>query len=245
MKTIAVFGASGLTASECVYQSLKDGNSVIGLTRNPSNLKVPEGSGGAEAGSDFTDEKLTMIGGDVTKAEDVAKVFEAGDVDAVVVALGGKTKDVGETMCSDGTKNVIEAMKKKGVKRVAVVTSIGAGDSKDQAPFMFKMLMATVMSKIFTDKNLQEQYVQSQSTSEIEWCIVRPGGLTVEKPTGIVNVIDGQAGSIARADVARFCLDAVTMEDFPYIGKSPCISSIGGTGWTKDRSGAARGEMKA
>ena len=37
-------------------------------------------------------------------------------------------------------------MKKYDVKRVAVVTSIGAGDSKDQAPFMFKMLMMTVMS---------------------------------------------------------------------------------------------------
>jgi nucleoside-diphosphate-sugar epimerase len=33
MKTIAVFGASGLTASECVYQALKNGDNVIGLTR--------------------------------------------------------------------------------------------------------------------------------------------------------------------------------------------------------------------
>jgi hypothetical protein len=33
MKTIAVFGASGLTASECVYQALKNGDSVVGLTR--------------------------------------------------------------------------------------------------------------------------------------------------------------------------------------------------------------------
>ena len=31
-----------------------------------------------------------------------------------------------------------------------------------------------------------------------------------------------------RADAARFCLDAVTMEDFPYIGKSRCISSVSG-----------------
>ena len=33
MKTIAVFGASGLTASECVYQALKNGDTVVGLTR--------------------------------------------------------------------------------------------------------------------------------------------------------------------------------------------------------------------
>jgi hypothetical protein len=33
MKTIAVFGASGLTAQECVYQALKNGDNVVGLTR--------------------------------------------------------------------------------------------------------------------------------------------------------------------------------------------------------------------
>ena len=79
-----------------------------------------------------------MIGGDVTKKGDVAKVFE-NPVDGVIIALGGKTSDVGETMLTDGTKNVIECMKESGVKRLAVVTSIGAGDSENQAPFMFKV----------------------------------------------------------------------------------------------------------
>ena len=79
-----------------------------------------------------------MIAGDVTNKADVDKVFE-GDVDGVIVALGGKTADVGETMLTDGTKNVIAAMKEKGVKRLAVVTSIGAGDSENQAPFFFKV----------------------------------------------------------------------------------------------------------
>jgi hypothetical protein len=39
---------------------------------------------------------------------------------------------------------VAQACKKFGVKRVVVVTSIGAGDSENQAPFMFKILMNTV-----------------------------------------------------------------------------------------------------
>lgn len=39
---------------------------------------------------------------------------------------GGKTKDVGPTMLTDGTTNIIKAMKKmSSTKRVAVVTSIG------------------------------------------------------------------------------------------------------------------------
>lgn len=100
--------------------------------------------------------------------------------------------------------------------------------------------MMTAMKKIFADKNAQEAVV---ADSGLEYCIVRPGGLTVDAPTGVINVIEGEAGSIPRADVAQFCLSAVTDDDFPYIGQAPCISSIGGTSWTKDRSKAARGEM--
>jgi uncharacterized protein YbjT (DUF2867 family) len=241
MKTIAVFGASGLTASECVYQALQNGDTVVGLTRNPSKLVIPKGSGGADADKPLTNDKLTVLAGDVTKKADVDKVFAAADkIDGVIVALGGKTSDVGDTMLADGTTNIINAMKEKGVKRIAVVTSIGAGDSKDQAPFAFKVLMWTVMKKIFADKNRQEEIT---ANSGLEYCIVRPGGLTVEPPTGVINVIEGQAGSIARADVAQFCLGAVTDENFEYIGKSPCISSVGGTSWVKDRSARAKEGM--
>lgn len=144
MKTIAVFGASGLTASECVYQALANGDSVVGLTRNPSNLVIPKGSGGSKAGEPLTNPNLTLIGGDVTKMADVEKVFAAGKIDGVVVALGGKTADVGDTMLRDGTANVVTAMKANGVKRLSVVTSIGTGDSERQAPFFFKILMMTV-----------------------------------------------------------------------------------------------------
>ena len=141
---------------------------------------------------------------------------------------------------------------------------------------MFKMLMMTVMSSIFTDKNNQEAlFTDGGVGRDLEWCIVRPGGLTVEKPTGVINVIEGEAGSIARADVADFCIGAILEKDFPYvrrpctsfgsrrwrraprhrcdasrrsrryIQKTPCISSVGGTSWVKDRSAAAREGMTA
>ena len=84
-------------------------------------------------------------------------MFAGGDVSGVVVALGGKTSDVGPTMLTDGTRNVIEACVANGVKRISVVTSIGAGDSEGQAPFFFKVLMMTVMRSIFEDKNNQER----------------------------------------------------------------------------------------
>jgi NAD(P)H-binding len=213
---------------------------IYNFYRNPSNVKIPKGSGGANAEKPLVDDKFINIGGDVTKKADVDKVFAASKIDGVIIALGGKTADVGETMLTDGTTNIIAAMKENNVKRLAVVTSIGAGDSESQAPFAFKLLMWTVMKKIFTDKNNQEAITKQ---SGLEYCIVRPGGLTVDPPTNIINVIQGEAGSIARADVAQFCLGAVTQDDFEYIGQSPCISSVGGTSWVKDRSAKARSGM--
>jgi len=239
---VAVFGGTGLTGREVVYQLLQRGDEVRVLARDPSKLLIPLGSGGDDADKPMTDPKLTVIKGDVTNAADVDKIVEEG-VTGVIVSLGGKTADVGETMLTDGTMNVISSMKKVGAKRIAVVSSIGVGDSEDQAPFFFKMLMYTMMSKIFKDKNSQEALFADPSGPghDLEWTSVRPGGLSVEKPTGIINVIDGEAGSIARGDVATFCLGAILEPDFVYLRKTPCISSVGGTGWVKDRSAKARG----
>lgn len=216
------------------------------MARDPSKMLTPLGSTGANADQPFNDEKLTVIQGSVTNPEDVDKVIEPG-VTGVVVSLGGKTADVGETMLTDGTTNIIASMKKVGAKRIAVVTSIGAGDSENQAPFFFKVLMYTMMRKIFEDKNKQEALFMTPSGpgADLEFTIVRPGGLTVKEPTGVINVIDGEAGSIARADVADFCLGAILEPDFAYLRKAPCISSVGGTGWTKDRSDKARMGDKA
>jgi len=246
--SIVVFGATGLTGKECVWQGLSRGEDVVAFCRDASRLTKPQGSCGADASEQLmTDAKLVTVTGTVTSQADVDKAFAAAPspVTGVVVALGGKTADVGETMLTDGTACIIKAMKQSEVKRVAVVTSIGAGDSENQAPFFFKVLMWTAMKKIFTDKNNQEALFLSGPGADLDFTIVRPGGLNVEPPTGVINVIEGEAGSIPRADVADFCLGAVLDENFPYLKGTPCISSVGGTSWVKDRSAAARGGKEA
>lgn len=237
MKTVAVFGGTGLLGRECVYQALKQNYSVIVLARDPSKMLVPQGSGGAAVDSPLQDPRLKIIKGDVTDPAAVDRVFEeSDDISGVIVALGGKTKLVGPTMLTDGTRNIVNSMLKKTVKRIAVVTSIGTGDSEKQAPLHFKALMYTVMRSIFADKNNQEKLFTDPKGPghNLEYTIIRPGGLGNSKPTGVINVIDGQAGSIQRADVASFCLGAIGDANFPYIRKTPCISSIGGTGWRKE-----------
>lgn len=64
---------------------------------------------------------------------------------------------------------------------------------------------------------------------------MRPGGLGEGSPTGVINVNDGEAGSIHRADVASFLLRSVLEPKFPYIRMTPSISSTHGTGWVKEK----------
>lgn len=159
MATIAVFGGTGQTGRECVYQALKSDHKVVVLARDPSKMKIPPGSGGPLADKPLKDKSLFVMQGDVTDQASVDAVFDAHkDISGVIVVLGGRTKDVGPTMLSDGTRCIVNAMKSKSkAKRIAAITVIGAGDSAKQAPLKFKILMHTVMRNIFADKNRQEK----------------------------------------------------------------------------------------
>ena len=238
--TIAVFGSSGRTGSEVVFQALERGEKVSCLVRDKLRLKAPRDH--AEMGlkrgsmmnfSPSTNDNMFRTEGTVLNPDDVNAVFEGKDVTGVVVALGGKTREVGVTLCQDSTKHIIAACKAHGVKRISVVTTVGAGDTMDQAPWTFKLLMNTMMSKIVDDKNAQEALFLADGApgADLEYCIARPGGLKQGDPTGIVNVIDGEAGAINRADLASFCLDAVLEPDFPHLHKAVCISSDKGAGF--------------
>jgi hypothetical protein len=52
--------------------------------------------------------------------------------------------------------------------------------------------MYTVMKDIFADKNRQEAIFLSGEGQDLEYTIVRPGGLGIGAPTGIINVIEGK-----------------------------------------------------
>ena len=103
--SVAVFGATGLTGRECTHQLLERGVPVRALCRDPAKLLTPLGSTGKE---DLVEnDQLYKYKGSVTSAADVEKVFEGGDVEGVIISLGGKTKDVGPTMLTDGPHGVL------------------------------------------------------------------------------------------------------------------------------------------
>jgi len=204
---IAVFGATGGTGRQVVEQALAAGHQVTALARNPSKLMLANAN-------------LTVVTGNVLNAANVEETLQGAD--AVVVSLGN-TESNPDYIVSLGTQVIVAAMQRMGApRRIVVVSSLGVGDSKDQVPFAFKLLMKSVLRKPMEDKERQEALVKA---SDLDWTIVRPGGLTNGPATGrYQSGLDTKigAGQVSRADVAAFVLKQLT--DSTYLHQAPAIS---------------------
>jgi putative NADH-flavin reductase len=204
--TIAVFGATGGTGQAFSQQALAAGHHLRVLARTPSKLTAHP--------------RLTVVEGNVLQADDVAQTITGAD--AVFCSLGN-TANNPDMVVTEGTRHIIKAMQAQNVARLIVISSLGVGDSKDQVPFFFKALMKTVLKKAMADKEAQEALVKA---SQLEWVIIRPGGLTDEPASGEYQVSTGSnitAGRIARADVAAFALQQLTNNT--SLGQTPAISA--------------------
>lgn len=209
---ITVFGATGATGKKVVEQALELGYEVNAFVRNPEKM-------------DITSEKLTLITGDVTNHENVDKAVET--VDGVIVALGASPDMQADIVMEQGTKNIIDAMKKHGVKRIIVQSSYAMSGSPEGIEFMKKMGMGeeqiTMVMPVLDDKTKQEEAMQ---TSGLEYTIVRPLMLNDEGKTGKYRVgenLDVKVGdAISRADVADFMLKDLTENKF--VGKTVALS---------------------
>jgi putative NADH-flavin reductase len=203
---IAVFGGSRGVGRQAIEQALAQGHVIQALMRNPDKF-------------DLTHPNLTVLPGNVLQVADVAACV-AG-VEAVVCSLGS-TGDNPNNIVTLGTQQIISAMKAAGVRRLVVVTSIGVGDSKDQVPLAFKALMKTILRAAMEDKEGQETAVKA---SDLDWIIVRPGGLTDGPRTGQYSFGTQKtlkAGQVSRADVAEFVLKQLT--DDTFLHQTPAIS---------------------
>ena len=79
---------------------------------------------------------------------------------------------------------------------------------------------------MFEDKNNQEAVIENNSITD-KWCIVRPGGLTTTKRTTDFPVFEGKTiGQISRADLAKFCIDAINDVNFEFFQKKISLSNV-------------------
>lgn len=205
---VVIFGATGNVGQHMVHQGLALGHTITAFTRDKvrlieaahKNLKIHEG--------DILDEKA---------------VKEAIDgQDAVICALGAGRKG---TIRSEGTFQIIRAMRETGVKRLIVQSTLGAGDSRNNLDFFWKHIMFGLFLKdAYQDHQTQEKYVME---SGLDWTIVRPGAFTDGDATGqFKHGFSPEDKSIklkiSKADIAMFVLSQLKTEQ--YLHQTPGLS---------------------
>jgi uncharacterized protein YbjT (DUF2867 family) len=207
---ILVIGGTRGTGREVVQQALERGHHVVALARKPSNVKIQ-------------DARLRVAEGDVMKPESLDAAM--ANVDAVVCALGHKRWLGPTNTLSEGTRNVVRAMEKHGVKRLVVETALGVGNSAGRLGVYYTLFTIPVILPFYWyDKGRQERIVRNSS---LDWVIVRPGQLTNGRKRGVYKHGPRVGNylwsvSISRADVADFMLDQ--LGDTPYLHQTPGVS---------------------
>uniref|UniRef100_A0A8D2DYB6 Biliverdin reductase B n=1 Tax=Sciurus vulgaris TaxID=55149 RepID=A0A8D2DYB6_SCIVU len=109
VKKIAIFGATGRTGLTTMVQAVQAGYELTVLVRDTSRLPS-EGP-----------QPHHVVVGDIRQAADVDKTV-AGQ-DAVILLLGTGTDLSPTTVMSEGTRNIVAAMKAHGVDKVVACTS--------------------------------------------------------------------------------------------------------------------------
>ena len=200
---IVIFGAAGATGRIVVEQALEQGHEVTAYDRNLAPLAVRHAN-------------LRLIQGDIF---DPAQVEAAIAGQEVVISVLGVRSGVTIPVCSEGTRNIIAAMQKLGVKRFISQSAfaVAALDGEwREVPYLPLLLpFFPKVKAMFADKVLQEKEILN---SELDWIIVRPAKLTDGPRTGEYKVHDplviGPGAKISRADVAEFLLEQVNDDTF-------------------------------
>jgi putative NADH-flavin reductase len=198
---ILVIGANGGIGKQTVEIALQAGHNVTALLRNPAKLNI-------------THANLQVVKGDVMSPETFEDYLQ--DKDAVISALGTNTINKPTILYSEGNKNLLKAMKKKGVRR-AFFISASALEISPVLPFYVRFAEKYIVQKIlrhmYDDLRLMENIVKETDT---DWTIMRPPRLIDKPATGeyrfAINSFLKNCLSISRADVAHFMIHNITNE---------------------------------
>lgn len=206
---LLIVGATGGTGRQLVAQALDRGYEVTALVREPAKLEVDHA-------------RLKVVQGDVLDPESLDKAVKGQD--AVVSALGHKRFFYPTRILSQGTANILRAMKAHGVQRLVCETSLGIGGSVGRMGLYYSLIVIPVILPLyFWDKTRQERII---AASGVDWVIVRPGVLTNGEKRGSYRH-GPRIGSflwtvrISRADVADFMLNQ--LESDAYVGAAPGV----------------------
>ena len=215
---VLVIGATGGSGRATVEELLAAGHEVTAFARRPDAL------GG-------TSEQLKVFQGDATNPADVERAVRGQD--AVIVTLGIRENAVlvrlrgsaGTPMDvrSAGTRNVISAMRKHGVRKLVVQTTYGVGETRGRLPLMWRLMFSLLLKPQVADTERQEHAVRE---SGLDWVLAQPVSLTddaAQGPAFASPAGEARVMTVSRRSVGRFLVEAA--QSATYVGRSVALSA--------------------
>lgn len=207
---ILIIGATGRTGRHLVSQALDRGYAVTAFARDPSSIELRH-------------PRLSIAQGNVLDRASVEAAMAGHH--AVISALGHRQYWSLRRTHAEGTRNILLAMQRHGVRRLVCLTSLGIGDSAGRLGMPYNLLVIPLLLPIyFWDKARQERVI---AQSDVEWIIVRPGSLNNGVKRERVNT-GTRVGSylwtvrVSRANVADFMLNQLTSDT--YLRSAPGLA---------------------
>lgn len=200
---ILIIGGNGQTGRFVVDEALRRGHKVTALIRNPSTLAPRKG--------------LEIVKGTPLEPSNIESAFNATPSDpptAVIVTLGSATEK-GTRIMADANENLVAAMKKHGISKIATLASFGVGSSFPNINFLMRWAITnTGLAHGFADHNRVDEILKK---SGLKFVLLRPARLTMAKKAPVRFLgDDGKGlgifaglGGISRASVAACLVDAV------------------------------------
>ena len=120
---LLIFGSTGSIGRLLTKQALEQGHTVTAFTRDATKVDIKHAN-------------LQVIQGDVMDPASVERAI--GGHEVVLCSLGAGRKGA---VRSEGTRNIIHAMEKAGVRRFICQSTLGVGDSRGNLNVFWKYIM--------------------------------------------------------------------------------------------------------
>ncbi|WFR63925.1 SDR family oxidoreductase [Paenibacillus amylolyticus] len=189
---VLVIGANGQIGKLVVEQLVQEGqHKVTAMIRKPEQADALK-----ELGADV------VIGDLEGSVKDLAEAMKDHNAIVFTAGSGGSTgQDKTLLIDLDGAVKTMEAAEQQGISRYILVSAYGA----DQREKWSESIKPYYVAKHYADRAL--------FASELNYTIIRPGGLKNEPGTGNIAVgTDLEPGSVPREDVARVIVASLQEE---------------------------------
>ncbi|KIT15858.1 NAD(P)-dependent oxidoreductase [Jannaschia aquimarina] len=209
---LLIYGADGVTGGRLVGQALARGHKVRASVRSLD---------GSERGHD----QLQWVTSDILAAEQLDRDMEGIDavLNAVGIDAGPVTAVAPPPLHSQGTRNILSAMRATGVDRLITISATFV-ETLERGPIAFRAAASVGLRAIFDDMALMEKILAQQS--DLRWTAIRPGWLLDEDPTedyGVfADVIPQDLIRTRTGDLAHFMLRCA--EEDLHIRETPAIA---------------------